>query len=109
VTGVSGHRLPLVERAMGARVLVQRGKVYHLGRIVFADYESFCVLVEGDQRFFVSLREVKVLSLRRERMGVMHGVRLNPWQHGEGWEGCHIAAPEVAEVWLEPLVERVAA
>jgi len=107
---MSDRRRTIALRLMGTSVLVDWEKTYYKGTVVFADYETLTVLVEaGERQFLVSLRAVRVLSLRRERVGVLHGVRLNPWQHGEGWKGCHVAEPGVAEAWLEPLREQVAA
>ena len=101
---VSAKRLELVERVLGATVSVVRGEVRHTGQIVFADYESFCVLVRGERvDVFAPLNEVKLLSLRTEAVGVVHGVRLNSWRYGSGWEGCELNRLDHAETVLESL------
>lgn len=108
---VSKKRLEVVERALGATVSVVRDEVIHTGKIIFADYESFHVLVRGERvDVFASLKEIQVLSLRTKAVGVVHGVKLNPWRYGSGWEGCELT-PQLAqaESVLESLVMPVAA
>lgn len=104
------NRRDLAERALGATVCVARNETVHTGRIVFVDYESLNVLVAGERLdFFASLKEVQVFSLCKEPIGVVHGVRLNPWRYGTGWEGCELSRPSYADAVLVPLEERVAA
>lgn len=103
-------RRSLAERALGATVCVARNETVHTGRIVFADYDSLDVLVAGERLdFFASLREVQVLSLCKDPIGVVHDVRLNPWRYGTGWEGCELNREGQAEAVLVPVEERVAA
>ena len=107
---VSPKRLALIERALGTTVEVSREDMTHVGKIVFADYETFQVLVAGERcDFFASLKEVRVVSLRTELIGVVHGVRLNPWRYGSGWEGCELTRVDQAEKILGTVVPRVAA
>ncbi len=100
----------LAERALGATVCVTRDETVHTGQIVFADYDSLNVLVAGERLdFFASLKEVRVLSLCKEPIGVVHGVRLNPWRYGTGWGGCELNRPGHADAVLVPVEDLVAA
>lgn len=106
-------RIKLAERSLGANVIFKRvgGKEHRKGRVVFADYDSLNVLIdvsETEQRL-VSLKDCRVLTLRDSPIPVLHGARLDVWQHGEDWRGVGIADVRVADAWLEPLCEPVAA
>jgi hypothetical protein len=106
-------RVGLAERALGAHVTFRSagGRKRRRGRVVFADYDTLNVLIDvGEERQqLVSLRDCKVLSLRDTSVPVLHGARLDVWQHGEGWRGVGIADARVADTWLEPLLITVAA
>ncbi len=107
------RRMKLAERALGATVTFRSAgdKKRREGRVVFADYDSLNVLIDvGEERQqLVSLRDCKVLSLRDTSVPVLHGARLDVWQHGEGWLGVGIADARVADTRLEPLLVAVAA
>lgn len=103
-------RRVIAERSLGAWVQIDKDGVLSEGRIIFADYESLNVLVAGERLdFFASLRDVQVLSLCKEPIGVVHGVRLNSWRYGTGWEGCELNRLGHAEAVLVPVEEQFAA
>jgi hypothetical protein len=102
-------RIELAERAIGASVTFKTAgsQKRRKGRVVFADYDTLNVLVDTGKtgrQWLVSLRDCKVLALRDAAVPVLHGARLDVWQHGEGWRGVGIANPGVADTWLEPSV-----
>lgn len=106
----SPNRRDLAERALGATVFVARDETTHTGQVIFADYDSLDVLVAGERLdFFASLREVQILSLCKEPLDVVHGVRLNPWRYGTGWEGCQLNKFNRVERVSELVEERFAA
>ena len=110
--GPTPLRIWLAERALGATVTFKvpgvRGR--RKGRIVFVDLETLCVLLETARgQILVPLTACTVLSLRPRSVPVKYGVRLDVWQHGEGWRGVGIADMRVADAWLEPASEPVAA
>lgn len=105
-------RVGLAERVLGAHVTFRSAgsRERRRGRVVFADYDTLNVLIDiGTERHqLVSLRDCKVLALRDTSVPVLHGARLDVWQHGEGWRGVGIADERVADCWLEPLLEAAA-
>jgi hypothetical protein len=106
------RRIKLAERALGATVTFRSAgdKKCRKGEIVFADYDTLTVLIElkGGRQQLVSLKDCKVIALRNRSIPVLHGARLDVWQHGEGWEGVGIADPRVADAWLNRPVAVVA-
>jgi len=106
-------RIGLAERALGASITFKTpgDRKWRRGRVVFADYDTLHLLVETGEagQQLVSLRDCKVLSLRDTSVPVLHGARLDVWQHGEGWQGVGIADERVADTWLEPPLVVVAA
>lgn len=112
VPQLSAARTKLAERALGARVTFRCAgdPKYCCGRIVFADYATLNVLIDvGEkQQRLVSLKDCRVLSLRDSAIPVLHGARLDVWQHGEGWRGVGIADVRVADAWLEPPIAAAA-
>lgn len=107
-------RVRLAERALGARVTFRSAgdPKRRRGRVVFADYDTLNVLVDtgkNERQRLISLRDCKVLALRNTSVPVLHGARLDVWEHGEGWRGVGIADERVADTWLEPLLVAVAA
>ncbi len=109
----SAVRIELAERALGARVTFGcAGDPKRLGGcIVFANYATLNVLIDVGEKHqrLVSLKDCRVLALRDSTIPVLHGARLDVWQHGEGWRGVGIADVRVADAWLEPAGEPVAA
>ena len=101
-------RIRLAERALGAHVIFRGAgdQKRRRGRVIFADYDTLNVLVDTgkDCQRLVSLRDCQVLALRDVPVPVLHGARLDVWQHGEGWRGVGIADLRVADSWLEPLL-----
>ncbi len=106
------RRIKLAERALGATVTFRSAgdKKCREGEIVFADYDTLTVLIElkSGRQQLVSLKDCKVMALRERSIPVLHGARLDVWQHGEGWEGVGIADPRVADATLEPLLAAAA-
>ena len=102
------RRMKLAERALGATVTFRTSgdEKRRRGRVVFADYDTLNVLVDAGKgrQQLVSLKDCKVMALRNRSVPVLHGARLDVWQHGEGWEGVGIADPRVADATLEPLL-----
>lgn len=106
----SSKRRTIAERSLGAWVQIDKDGVLIEGQIIFADYESLNVLVAGERLdFFASLRDVQVLWLSKEALGVVHDVRLNPWRYGTGWEGCELSRTSHSEAVLLPVEEQFAA
>ena len=100
-------RVRLAERALGARVaFTGRGDGgRYEGRVVFAETCTLHVLVdvgEGDPHL-VALKDVRARSLRDYAVGIVYGVRLDPWRYGEGWKGVGLADPAVATLTLPAL------
>ncbi len=108
----SAVRIELAERALGARVTFRCAgdPKRRCGRIVFADYATLNVLIDvGEkQQRLVSLRDCRVLTLRTTPVPVLHGARLDVWQHGEDWRSVGIADIRVADTWLKPPVAAAA-
>jgi len=105
------RRIALAERALGATVTFQGAgdEKRRKGRIVFADYDTLNVLIETrNTTRLVSLKDCTVLTLRDTSLPVLHGARLDVWQHGEGWYGVGIADVRVADTWLEAPVAAAA-
>ena len=102
------RRIKLAERALGAQVVFKQpgNQKQRRGRVVFADYDTLNLLVElkGGRQQLVPLKDCTVTALRDRAIPVLHGARLDVWQHGEGWEGVAIADVRVADTWLEPLL-----
>ena len=106
------RRIALAERALGATVTFRGAgdQKRHKGRIVFADYDTLNVLIETKNTArLVPLKVCTVFTLRDTSVPVLHGARLDVWQHGEGWRGVGIADVRVADAWLEAASEPVAA
>ena len=101
----SQRRIKLAERALGAQVVFKQpgNQKQRRGRVVFADYDTLHLLIDTGEacQQLVSLKDCRVLALRDAPVPVLHGARLDVWQHGEGWEGVGIADPRVADAWLD--------
>lgn len=106
---LTSARVGLAERALGASITFKTagGRKRRRGRVVFADYDTLNLLVDTGHacQQLVSLRNCKVLALRDTAVPVLHGARLDVWQHGEGWQGVGIADARVADTWLAPLLK----
>jgi hypothetical protein len=106
------RRVKLAERALGAQIVFKQhgNQKQRRGRVVFADYDTLNLLIDTGEacQQLVSLKDCRVLALRDTPVPVLHGARLDVWQHGEGWHGGGIADPRVADAWLDRPVAVVA-
>lgn len=102
------RRMKLAKKALGATITFRSAgdNKRRKGEVMFADYDTLIALIElkGGRQQLVSLAECRVIALRGGSIPVLHGARLDVWQHVEGWEGVGIGDSRVADVTLEPLL-----